>query len=148
VSADQTARRGWCPGPGHSASGLNAFMASRSRQLQSIAEAEVQRTLAALPVELRDRAEPIPLVLDGRSVEDLDADGVGDTLGLFVGENIVEAGQGSGGLPAQIILYLENLWWEADQDEAIFRREVRATLLHELGHYLGLEEIDLEERGL
>ena len=26
--------------------------------------------------------------------------------------------------------------------------EVRATLLHELGHYLGLEEIDLEERGL
>jgi predicted Zn-dependent protease with MMP-like domain len=51
-------------------------------------------------------------------------------------------------LPAQIILYLENIWWEADEDEMIFRQEVRATFYHELGHYLGLEEIDLEDRGL
>jgi predicted Zn-dependent protease with MMP-like domain len=123
-------------------------MPTRSQHLQAIAEEEVNRILEALPPELRARAEPIPLVYDARSIEALDADGVGDTLGLFVGENMLEAGQGSGGLPAQIILYLENIWWEAEEDDAIFRQEVRATLLHELGHYLGLEEIDLEERGL
>ena len=46
------------------------------------------------------------------------------------------------------ILFLENLWWEACEKETDYRREVRTTFLHELGHYLGLEEIDLEERGL
>jgi len=51
-------------------------------------------------------------------------------------------------LPAQIILFLENLWDFAEEDEEFFREEVRTTYLHELGHYLGLNEIDLEERGL
>lgn len=123
-------------------------MKSRREYLQRVAEEEVRRIVDSLPEELRARAEPIPLVYDSRSTDQLDAEGVGDTLGLFVGENILEAGEGSGGLPAQIILYLENIWWEAEEDEAVFRREVRATFFHELGHYLGLEEIDLEDRGL
>lgn len=123
-------------------------MPSRAERLQAVAEEEVQHILAALPPELRSRAEPIPLVYDWRSTDELDAEGVGDTLGLFVGDNLLEAGLGSGGLPPQIILYLENIWWEAQEKEAAYRREIRATLLHELGHYLGLEEIDLEERGL
>jgi len=42
----------------------------------------------------------------------------------------------------------KNIWREAEEDEDAYRREVRATLLHELGHYLGLEEIDLEDCGL
>lgn len=123
-------------------------MKTRAESLQRIAEEEVNRILDSLPQELRTRAQPIPLVYDSRSTDTLDAEGVGETLGLFVGENLLEAGQGSGGLPAQIILFLENIWWEADEDEAVYRREVRATFFHELGHYLGLEEIDLEERGL
>jgi predicted Zn-dependent protease with MMP-like domain len=123
-------------------------MRPRPHSPESIAEEEVQRVLTALPAELRGPAKSIPIVCDARSYDELVEEGLGETLGLFVGENMVEAGQGSGGLPAQIILYLDNLWWEAEADEAYFRREVRATLLHELGHYLGLEEIDLEERGL
>ena len=119
-----------------------------SKRLQTIAEEEVRRVFEALPVELRDPAAAIPLVYDWRSTELLDAEGVGDTLGLFVGDNLLEAAQASGGLPAQIILYLENLWWESDQDEGVYRREVGATFMHELGHYLGLDEIDLEDRGL
>jgi predicted Zn-dependent protease with MMP-like domain len=30
----------------------------------------------------------------------------------------------------------------------LFREEVATTLLHELGHYLGLDEGDLTDRGL
>lgn len=123
-------------------------MESRRDYLLRMAEEEVCRVVASLPAELRARAEPIPLVYDSRATDVLDAEGVGDTLGLFVGENILEAGEGSGGLPAQIILYLENIWWEAGEDETLYRQEVRATFYHELGHYLGLEEIDLEDRGL
>ena len=123
-------------------------MTGQPERLLALAEIEVQRVLSGLPSDLRQPAQSIPLVYDSRCLEELDSDGVGDTLGLFVGANFVEAGQGSANLPAQIILYLENIWWEAEEDETVFRREVRATLLHELGHYLGLEEIELEERGL
>ena len=122
-------------------------MSERCEHLTKLAEREVQRTLSELPPELRARVEAIPIVYDGRALDELEAEGVGDTLGLFVGENFVEVGQG-GGLPAQIILYLENLWIEAEESEMEYRHQVRATLLHELGHYLGLEEIDLDERGL
>src|SRR5262249_51592338 len=93
-------------------------MVSLPERLLSLAQEEVRRTLAALPKELRGPARAIPLSFDTRSVDELDGEGVGDTLGLFVGENLLEAGQGSGGLPAQIILYLANIWWEAEEDEA------------------------------
>jgi predicted Zn-dependent protease with MMP-like domain len=45
-------------------------------------------------------------------------------------------------------LFLLNIWDEADHGEAAFRREVRITLLHELGHYLGLNEKELADREL
>jgi predicted Zn-dependent protease with MMP-like domain len=35
-----------------------------------------------------------------------------------------------------------------DADEEGFREEVRVTFLHELGHYIGFNEDDLEQRGL
>ncbi len=33
-------------------------------------------------------------------------------------------------------------------DEQVYRAEVRTTYLHELGHYLGLDEDELTQRGL
>jgi predicted Zn-dependent protease with MMP-like domain len=121
---------------------------ARAQHLTALAEDEVRRIIAALPTELRAPAQSIPLVYDSRNIDDLEADGVNGTLGLFVGANFVESAQGAEALPAQIILYLENIWWEAYEAEDDYRREIRATYLHELGHFLGLEEIDLEERGL
>ena len=37
---------------------------------------------------------------------------------------------------------------QVEGDEEEFRFEVRTTLMHELGHYLGLDEEELDERGL
>ena len=48
----------------------------------------------------------------------------------------------------RIRIWLENLWDVAEGDMASFRAEVRTTLLHEIGHVLGWDEEDLEERGL
>jgi len=71
-----------------------------------------------------------------------------DILGLFVGDPLgVEPGLGNNA-PAQILLFLENIYDYADFDMAVFRKEVRLTYLHELGHYLGWDEADLEARGL
>ncbi|MBU1692698.1 MAG: metallopeptidase family protein [Verrucomicrobia bacterium] len=69
-------------------------------------------------------------------------------LGLFAGEAFPLADAPGGDLPAQILLFVENLADYSDFDESIFREEVRTTYLHELGHYLGLDEKALFQRDL
>ena len=122
-------------------------MRRKLEQLQADAQAVVEETLAALPLPVRQQAANLPVAYDSRPQQWLLDDGYdADILGLFVGSAIAEAGECP--LPPQIILFIENIWEFADEDAGIFREEIRTTYLHELGHYLGLDEIDLEERGL
>jgi len=117
--------------------------------LLTVARSEVAATLHSLPAPLRARARQLPVTYERLPSAALQDDGIGDdTMGLFVGEAFPDSAVGLGPLPAQIILFLENIWEEAGQDEEIYRDEVRATMLHELGHYLGLDEDDLDERDL
>ena len=118
-------------------------------KLHALALAEVKDTLAALPAPLRERAEVLPVTFERRPNAAQRRDGIApDTLGLFVGSEFAFEGSTASPLPPQIILFLENLWEETEADEEAFREEVRTTYLHELGHYLGLDEDDLFERGL
>ncbi|RME96402.1 MAG: metallopeptidase family protein [Verrucomicrobia bacterium] len=120
---------------------------TRLLRLRRIAEAEVSRTLRRLPPALRQEAERLPVTFEERPNDATVADGIDpDVLGLFVGPPYES--EGVADVPAQIILYLANLWDFAGGDEDIFREEVRTTYLHELGHYLGLDEEDLDLRGL
>jgi predicted Zn-dependent protease with MMP-like domain len=116
-------------------------------KLEALALAEVEATLAALPLPLRTAAQKLPLTFERRPSRALCADGIApDTLGLFVGPEFAE--EGAVPMPPQIILFLENIWEQAEGDEELFHDEVHTTLLHELGHYLGLDEDELIERGL
>lgn len=116
-------------------------------KLSSLALVEVEATLAALPPPLRAQAQKLPVTFEHQPGRALQADGIEpDTLGLFVGPEFAD--EGAVPLPPQIILYLENIWGFAEGDQEIFRKEVHTTLLHELGHYLGLDEDGLAERGL
>ncbi len=117
------------------------------KKLCTLASVEIEATLAALPRPLQERAGKLPVTLERQPNPDLQADGIEpDTLGLFTGAEFTE--EGNVPLPPQIILFLENLWDFAEGDEGAFREEVRTTFLHELGHYLGLDEDELTERGL
>ncbi|MGA3266689.1 MAG: metallopeptidase family protein [Verrucomicrobiota bacterium] len=117
------------------------------RKLKRLALAEVEATLSALPAPLRERAAKLPVTFEPAPNAGLVADGIEpDTLGLFTGPEFAEEEYGP--LPPQIILFLENLWDFAEGDEQTFRDEVHTTYLHELGHYLGLDEDELTERGL
>ena len=117
------------------------------KKLCAVASREVEGTLASLPKPLRERAKKLPVTLECRPNAGLRADGIeSDTLGLFTGPEFADEGNVT--LPPQIILFLENLWDLADRKEKAFRKEVRTTFLHELGHYLGLDEGELTERGL
>lgn len=119
------------------------------QKLHALAREEVQTTLAALPAPLRERAQVLPVTFERHPNAALRRDGIEpDTLGLFVGPEFADEETAALPLPPQIILYLENIWDLAEADEEVFRDEVHTTYLHELGHYLGLNEDDLFDRGL
>ncbi|MCX6928333.1 MAG: metallopeptidase family protein [Verrucomicrobia bacterium] len=119
------------------------------QKLHALACEQVEATLAALPAPLRDRAQGLPVTYERRPNSAQRRDGIEpDTLGLFVGPEFAYEETEAHPLPPQIILFLENLWDFAEADEESFREEVHTTYLHELGHYLGLDEDDLFDRGL
>ena len=113
--------------------------------LVSTAKIEIDKLIAALPEELRQPAERLPIYFEPKPDSKKHHDIEPDTLGLFVGSPLAETHLAHGQLAAHIILFLENIWFG---DEAEYKEEVRITFYHELGHYLGLEEDDLEDRGL
>ncbi|HOX55900.1 MAG TPA: metallopeptidase family protein [Candidatus Paceibacterota bacterium] len=117
--------------------------------LRTLAQEQVDATLAELPMPLRERAQALPVTFERRPNAAHRRDGIAaDTLGLFVGPEFACEETSALPLPPQIILFLENLWDFAEADEEIYCDEVHTTYLHELGHYLGLDEDDLYDRGL
>ncbi|MBI3987044.1 MAG: metallopeptidase family protein [Lentisphaerae bacterium] len=115
-------------------------------QMAAVASDEVRALRRALPEPVRRTFEGIPVVFEKKPGRALRAEGIEpDTLGLFEGANLREE---EGETPRRIVLFLDNIRDAAEGDEAEFREEIRTTLLHELGHYLGLEEDGLIERDL
>ena len=114
-----------------------------------LAEAEVREVMEALPEPLRLRAARLPVTYQPCPSPALVREGIErDTLGLFVGPPFAGEFATNAPVAAQVFLFIDNLWDFAEGDTEIFQEEVRTTLLHELGHYLGLDEEDLFDRGL
>ena len=104
-----------------------------------MAQSEVVQTLQQLPEPLRERARDLPVTYEAEPSPALQSDGIEpDTLGLFVGEEYAELGRDTAKPHAGTInpVFLDNLWDFAEEDVEVYREEVRATYLHELGHYL------------
>jgi predicted Zn-dependent protease with MMP-like domain len=117
--------------------------------LMQVAEAEVEATLRKLPAPLREQAETLPVTFERRPGRGMLADGIADdTMGLFVGAAFSDELVALGDVPAQILLFLDNILEESEGHERTYRLEVRRTYLHELGHFLGLDEGELEARHL
>lgn len=119
-------------------------------RLIAMADRVVNRCLRSLPPEIRDVAAGLPVSFEACPHPGLEEEGLEpDLLGLFVGGALDEdIGDDSAPVPAQMLLFLENIWEYAEGDKRTFKYEVRQTYLHELGHYLGLDEDDLTLRGL
>ncbi len=124
---------------------------SRLRRLEErlflAAEEEVAALWRSLPSPLRIKAMAVPVRYEMKPSRAMVRDGIAaDLLGLFVGEAMNE--ESSDPLPSEVILFLENIYEYVEHDPEAYREEVRQTLLHEIGHFLGLEEEDLEARGM
>ncbi len=114
---------------------------------------EVRRAARKLPRQFRQSLDRVPVVVQDLPDEHL-ADGgddeelAPDMLGLFDGVPLTETGEHDGPLrPNTIYLFQRNLERMAgDRDELV--EQIRITLWHELGHYLGFEEEDMDDLGL
>ena len=119
-------------------------------RLTDIARQVVAAAQRRLPPAVRAVAERVPVCYEPAPNDAiLDEGWEPDILGLFVGhEHGAELRSDETPLPPQILLFLENIWDYSEDDESIYRDEVRLTYLHELGHYLGWDEDEVAERGL
>lgn len=106
--------------------------------LRARAQMVLDCTIAELPPDILAEAQKVPCLLQRECGEDP------DILGRY---GHFEPGQIS---PANgpIILYLATIADYCHEEDEDFDEEVRLTYLHELGHHLGWDEGDLEERGL
>jgi len=65
-------------------------------------------------------------------------------LGLFAGVPTTEKSVWDATGPDRIVLYQKNIEAVCESEEEI-REQVRLTVLHELGHYFGMQENQLED---
>jgi predicted Zn-dependent protease with MMP-like domain len=110
-----------------------------------------EKVLDELPVKFRRRLIGVPVLVEERPSEDLVRERFDPrSLGLFEGPTDAERQLGdTAPTPTRIVLYAANLAAFVDpEDEVELAGEVEVTLLHEIGHYFGLDEDELEALGL
>ena len=100
----------------------------------------VRAALDELPPHIAEALQNVAVVVEDENPEDP------DLLGLYHGVPLPERGDMAGALPDRISIYgipLEESFPDPDE----LREEIRITVLHELGHYFGLDEDRLAELG-
>ena len=111
-------------------------------------EAEVERAIKALPRGFRDLLRDVVVVVRARpSAEQRRRFGPG-LLGLYEGVPATERSAAESGLlPDKITLFRANLLAGARGAREVSAR-VRHTLLHEVAHHFGMDDEELERKGL
>ncbi len=111
----------------------------------------VAQAAESLPEHFLRRLENVDVVVeDEPTAEDLELAGVeqdGTLLGLYHGVPQSQRGPWYGNiLPDRIVIYQRPIEAVA-RDRREIRKEIRITLMHEIGHHFGLAEDDLAEAG-
>jgi len=108
----------------------------------------VRRAYRQVPPPMRQALENVDVVIEEWPGPDEIAllEGEGTLFGLYTGVPLTEREGGDPLLPDRIVIYrqpiLRNCSSRGDAE-----REIRVTLWHEVGHYLGMGEEDLQRLG-
>ena len=111
-------------------------------------ERVVEKAVADIPADLLERIENLAIVVeDAPTEEELLSLGMNPEeellFGLYQGVALPERGFDYGSvLPDRVVIYRLPLL-EACRNRRELHREIRATVIHELGHYFGFDEEDL-----
>jgi predicted Zn-dependent protease with MMP-like domain len=108
----------------------------------------VADALASIPRRFRDAMSNIAIVVEDEPGEDLldemEVEPEGTLLGLYQGTPLTERRWDYGNtLPDRILLFQGPLERESDDDDDLVIA-IGETLIHEIGHYFGLSEDEIE----
>jgi predicted Zn-dependent protease with MMP-like domain len=118
---------------------------------------QLEQVLDELPDEVHALLDEVPLYVEDYPSRDvLKKMGIrhrSQLCGLYTGIPLTERSINHSGVLSDVVqIYREGILTLATNrrgrvDEAELRRQIRITILHELGHHHGLTEEDLEELG-
>ena len=116
-------------------------------------ESAVQDAIDSIPEEFLDELENVAIVLaDEPEEEDFDFDGLyteeGDLLGLYAGIAMTDRGDsyGYGDFPDTITIF-KGPHERLGLSHADTCEEIRRTVVHEIAHYFGMDEDQVDEMG-
>lgn len=112
----------------------------------------VREAVALLPPELLQNVHNVDIVIERRpTAVDRKAAGLGRgglLLGLYHGIPLTKRGEYYNLVaPDKISIYQEHIEAICSNDDEV-REQVRKTVLHELGHYFGIDDDRLHELGM
>jgi len=100
----------------------------------------VERALARIPRRFRKRLQNVALVVEPEPPRP-------GLLGLYRGRpRTVRGVEDTGSLPDMIYIFQEPIQQVCSSEEQLVR-QVRKTVLHEIGHHFGMSEEDLRKLG-
>lgn len=108
----------------------------------------VQQAIADLPPPYAKLMESIAVVVEEEPprevLEDLELDGEDDLLGLYQGQSLTEGSffAAGGTQPAKISIYRGPILRQCESPEEVVQ-EVYDTVVHELGHHVGLDDDEM-----
>lgn len=119
------------------------------RMRDSEAQALLREVVESMPDDVRGALENVSIEIVPMPDPRRDArDGLHpDLLGLYEGVPITEESDRTFTLPGRIRIFKRNIERLATNRDGLIR-ELRITLLHEIGHHLGWDEAELHARGL
>jgi predicted Zn-dependent protease with MMP-like domain len=112
----------------------------------------IEEALDTLPGEIRLRMQNVTVLVEEEpTTEQMQCAGLDprqDTLfGFYEGSPLSERGHDFGmALPDRIILFYRPLV-ESFRSPAAIREEIRRTVVHEVAHFLGLDDDEIEDLG-
>jgi len=110
----------------------------------------LDKVLESLPEVIRSAVAQVPVLVEAKptaAIAERAPHITPEVLGLFVGTTVGEMVVAPSGYPNVVLLYQRNLE-RAGRSRSEVSKEIKITLLHEYGHYLGFDEEELEHLGL
>jgi len=112
-------------------------------------KALLDKVLASLPRVIREAVLEVPVLVEPKPSQEMaeHAPAINpEILGLFVGTPVAHKMSGSG--YGNVVLLFQRNLERAGESRQEVSKEMKITLLHEYGHYLGFDEEELEHLGL
>ena len=125
-------------------------------RLRTYFDKQVDRVLKRLPPRVHELLEEVPLYVEDhpswQMMREMNIKYRDELCGCFVGRTIAQKFEDGFSSPGFIALFREAVYQisldeEGYVDTTKLREEIKITILHELAHYHGIEEEELEQLG-